>query len=104
MPAGIDDGPGQRPLATPFPQRFQLRVAGGVPRLQHAVDGARHQPVLPHQQGGEGAPPLLAMGQGQVQGLLQPLLMAGGRGGGEGVEEAGTGLGRGWHGHILANK
>ena len=63
--AGIDDGTGQRPLTAPLPR--PLRVAGGVAVLQHAVDGARHQPVVPHQQGGEGAASLLAVGQGQVR-------------------------------------
>ncbi|MNG22975.1 hypothetical protein D3C84_1075260 [compost metagenome] len=93
MAAGVDHGARKGALAAPLPQRLQLGVAGGIPRLQHAVDGARHQLVVSHQQGGEGAAPLLAVGQGQLQGLLQPPLMAGGRDGTEGVHWAGTAVG-----------
>ncbi|MNE79490.1 hypothetical protein D3C80_1759810 [compost metagenome] len=94
MAAGIDHGARERALAAPLPQRLQLGVTAGIPRFQHAVDGARHQLVVSHQEGCEGAAPLLAVGQGQLQGLLQPCLMAGGRDGTEGVHWAGTGLGR----------
>ena len=55
----------------------------GSPSSSMRLDGARHQPVVPHQQGGEGAvTSLLAVGQGQVQGLLQPLPDGWGREGG----------------------
>ncbi|MNM29277.1 hypothetical protein D3C76_758040 [compost metagenome] len=74
-------------------QRLELGVAGGIPRFQHTVDGARHQLIVSHQQGGEGAAPLLTVGQCQLKGLFQPPLMAGGRDGGEGVDGVCSGLG-----------